>query len=988
MFGRRWGWWAAALAWMVVAVGCDRLSSRQAQSGFVANPQVLDFGPAAVGRTKTLKLKVANTGRASYRVNGATVSVPNIVVPPFEAFTLNAGGEREIDVNFTPQVEGGVQGAVELLTDADGADADGIMRVGVTGTGVKAWVEVNEQALDFGNVPLENVVVRELELRNPGAVDSPLHFDFNGADADQFSSALGQDVVLKPGETKTLPVAFKPVRLGAAEADLHVAVCEGCEPAVVKLSGSGIAALLDISPLRVDFGRVSLGATAEQTISVRNQGTEPMQYTGAKLVEDPSGVFRVVSAPVLTGNVLPPGGAVDIRVAFTPSALGKVHEGRVEVDVRPVGNTAPFPKVSLAGEGGGSCVTVLPRDVDFGTVAEGMSATRTVDVANRCKDDAYVTDLRLSTQQGGYFSLSQAGSSIAVPAGQSVPVGIGFTPRTGAGASAGKLAVTVRYGGSSATEAVNLKGTGQAFQPCQYQLEPAALDFNHVPVGQEVTLGVSLRNTGSTACYLAGMQLASGTDAVFSATPVGNRVVQAGQKATLLVKFKPSGEGSFGGLAEAWVNHPSAGHPTVELRGQGVRSCFAVQPGSVDFGLNKLTCGPRTKELVGFNNCPAAVTVQGVTVEQVGAEFQVNVPSLPATLASGGQVRLSVTYQPVDDGDDAAAVRFSLDTGDTYSAGLVGRGVSKAEQTDRFIQQSEAKVDVLFVVDNSGSMMEEQQSLGQNFAAFMSAAENANVDYHIGVTTTGIEPSPGGWSVCPGGAEGGEAGRLFPANNSSPRIITPETPSPDAVFANNTRVGVCHWNEQGIEASYRALSDPLLNNVDDATTSLPNDGNGGFLRPEAKLAIIYLSDEEDSSPRPVDFYKTYFFALKGGDTTKLSISAIVGPTNLSTCPTASSAGTRYMALAQATGGVVESICTPNWADSLRNIATSAFGPNRTFKLSEKPEPADGSTIVVRVDGVVVGGWHYDAGTNSVVFDQDAAPPPGSVVEITYSLGCD
>jgi len=86
--------------------------------------------------------------------------------------------------------------------------------------------------------------------------------------------------------------------------------------------------------------------------------------------------------------------------------------------------------------------------------------------------------------------------------------------------------------------------------------------------------------------------------------------------------------------------------------------------------------------------------------------------------------------------------------------------------------------------------------------------------------------------------------------------------------------------------------------------------------------------------------------------------------------------------------VVESICTPNWADSLRNLSTSAFGPNRTFKLSEKPEPADAPASSCAVDGVQVGGWHYDAGTNSVVFDQDAAPPPGSVVEITYSLGCD
>jgi len=86
--------------------------------------------------------------------------------------------------------------------------------------------------------------------------------------------------------------------------------------------------------------------------------------------------------------------------------------------------------------------------------------------------------------------------------------------------------------------------------------------------------------------------------------------------------------------------------------------------------------------------------------------------------------------------------------------------------------------------------------------------------------------------------------------------------------------------------------------------------------------------------------------------------------------------------------VVESICTPNWADSLRNLSESTFGPNRTFKLTEKPEPADGSQIVVRVDGVqVTTGWRYDSGTRSVIFEADTAPQPGSVVEITYSLGC-
>ncbi|HYX91191.1 MAG TPA: hypothetical protein VE782_06500, partial [Myxococcaceae bacterium] len=189
-----------------------------------------------------------------------------------------------------------------------------------------------------------------------------------------------------------------------------------------------------------------------------------------------------------------------------------------------------------------------------------------------------------------------------------------------------------------------------------------------------------------------------------------------------------------------------------------------------------------------------------------------------------------------------------------------------------------------------------------------------------------------------------------------------------------------------LEAAYRALSPPLVNSSDDPRTPLANDGNAGFLRPDAKLAIIFVSDEEDSSPRPVSFYETFFKGLKGSDLTLLSISAIVGPAVLSTCPTASSSGTRYLSLAHATGGVVESICTPDWARSLQNLSSSAFGPRRRFRLSETP--ADAGQIAVTVNGVAVSGtWTYDAVSRSVVFDESAAPPAGALIQITYPLGC-
>lgn len=50
------------------------------------------------------------------------------------------------------------------------------------------------------------------------------------------------------------------------------------------------------------------------------------------------------------------------------------------------------------------------------------------------------------------------------------------------------------------------------------------------------------------------------------------------------------------------------------------------------------------------------------------------------------------------------------------------------------------KIDLLWVIDNSGSMCEEQQSLRDNFEAFMETLDKTPVDFNMGVTTTHFKP--------------------------------------------------------------------------------------------------------------------------------------------------------------------------------------------------------------------------------------------------------
>lgn len=57
-------------------------------------------------------------------------------------------------------------------------------------------------------------------------------------------------------------------------------------------------------------------------------------------------------------------------------------------------------------------------------------------------------------------------------------------------------------------------------------------------------------------------------------------------------------------------------------------------------------------------------------------------------------------------------------------------------QKDVFQQSRRNTVDILLVVDDSCSMAEEQQKLSNNFEEFISAFQNIDVDWQIGVTTT------------------------------------------------------------------------------------------------------------------------------------------------------------------------------------------------------------------------------------------------------------
>jgi hypothetical protein len=200
--------------------------------------------------------------------------------------------------------------------------------------------------------------------------------------------------------------------------------------------------------------------------------------------------------------------------------------------------------------------------------------------------------------------------------------------------------------------------------------------------------------------------------------------------------------------------------------------------------------------------------------------------------------------------------------------------------------------------------------------------------------------------------------------------MTPTTPSLLTAFESAVTLGTSgSGTEQGFKYGTQAITPPM------ATPGGPNDG---FLRDEAGLRVIVVSDEDDQSPDTVTHYVSLMQSLRVNPD-HVIFSGITG--QMTGCATAYSAPSYEQAIGM-TGGLSESICTANWTNAVENLAYLAEHYADTFVLSAIPQAG---TIEVFVNGsAVITGWSYEAALNAVVFDWASVPDNGDVVEIGYA----
>ncbi len=282
------------------------------------------------------------------------------------------------------------------------------------------------------------------------------------------------------------------------------------------------------------------------------------------------------------------------------------------------------------------------------------------------------------------------------------------------------------------------------------------------------------------------------------------------------------------------------------------------------------------------------------------------------------------------------------------------------------VPEAQNELDILLVVDDSGSMLPDNMRLAARLSGFINRLETSNIDWQMCVTTTDVghfQGRPIQWQ----GTSVGHilrrgAGNLSTIFNDTIRWI-------GAGFSTD---------EQGIKAMNLSVRDNPRSNC---------------YRQNAGLSVIVISDEDERSvggnsslsslqfqplgplntPQSfLDTMRNYFPAGK-----RFVVNSIIVKDNQ--CRLQQNAqgelsffGTQYQQLSNLTNGAVESICSTDFAISLDNIYSRTSRTLGTIQLQCTPQ----ETPSIQVNGSTVNNFTVING-NEVLFSP-AIPGPATI----------
>jgi len=251
-------------------------------------------------------------------------------------------------------------------------------------------------------------------------------------------------------------------------------------------------------------------------------------------------------------------------------------------------------------------------------------------------------------------------------------------------------------------------------------------------------------------------------------------------------------------------------------------------------------------------------------------------------------------------------------------------------------------IDILWVIDRSGSMNRYNTELLNGVQAMLSALPTA--DWRLVMISA--DPNKSILST------------EFP--------LVPGDTITDAEAMLNTLISAPY--EEGFNSVYDYMT--------------LNPYSSTWMRPDAGLLVVFVSDEEEQShveyPSPSDFLSWYQTQRMGS---VFMASVVNQDATVSLCdypPSPIDVGDRYMDATNILGGTVVDICDEDWTPGVTD-ATHSIDPYESLTLTYTPDPL--TAIRVFINGSLNHDWYYNSSDNTIYFT--VIPAAGDLVEIGY-----
>lgn len=310
-------------------------------------------------------------------------------------------------------------------------------------------------------------------------------------------------------------------------------------------------------------------------------------------------------------------------------------------------------------------------------------------------------------------------------------------------------------------------------------------------------------------------------------------------------------------------------------------------------------------------------------------------------------------------------------------------------QTETFSPSQLGLLDVLVVLDDSDSMREQRESLGNNLPALLQSVQGTN--WRVGVITMSASAEDIASTTLRGNttdtAKNGDFSRGTGSGNLrvflSAQDGQTEAQRVDA-FKNAVVSSTGNSVERGILQAVVGLS---------ANTSATS--NEKFLRPDSNVAVLFVSDDDNCGQNPGCnnelsddplYLKGFLTSSTRANRAWGSSARIYGLLWTNECsPSSGRVGSEYLSLINGaidgSGGIMSSLCS-DFEATLKSISDNVKTTlKRKWELKNLPKT---NSVKVSVDGVVVGTDKYSVSGKILTLSDALQLQENSVIEVKYT----